>query len=72
MTEIKAQLAGNFLGPRPRAIYELKDGRRWQQTVDVRRFDYAYQPLVTIRSEAGGFMMYVAGFPVGIPVTPMQ
>jgi hypothetical protein len=71
MTEIKAQLAGNFLGPRPKATYELIDGQRWQQTVDFRQFDYAYRPFVTIRSEAGGFMMYVTGFPVGIPVQPI-
>jgi hypothetical protein len=72
MAEIVSRLKGNFLGPKADAEYELVNGQIWRQTRDYRRFDYAYQPKVTIRPEAGGHMMYVAGFPTGIPVRQLR
>ena len=60
MSEINSQLAGNFLGAKPGAQYELANGQVWAQAEDTRRFSYAYRPFVTIRAEKGGHVMHVS------------
>jgi hypothetical protein len=61
MSVIQSELPANFLGAKPGVQYELTNGQVWAQAEDVRRFSYAYRPVVRIWVENGEHVMHVCG-----------